>query len=226
MDTRSVYDQNFTPAQQEKIRTIFRDTAPALFDDLDKLKASIKSSEKPMSQRSFVDLGDEKTSAIIEFNAVIEALNALPVDALMIETDFQSKLTLLTKSTEALKNKLKLNGGWHALAILKHFIGTISEWVFYNTIILACAFSCGFIAGSFSGIVSANPLLVMLGACAGAGYGAVKGKEIAQWTPKISNYISSSMFALPSAYRADKANAIDQTVQQLQTRTGNTPHRS
>lgn len=123
-----------------------------------------------------------------------------------------------------MKTKLELNGGWYALSLLKKAVGTIAEGLFYYGIVLTYACGWGLISGGLFSMLTSNLIIGVMAAGMGAGYGAKVGRDRAeQWVPKVSDYISSCMFALPSAYRADKASSIDQTVQELQKRTAVTP---
>lgn len=100
MNMRSVCVEELTPDEQAKIRSIFREMAPALFDDLDKLKFSIKSLENKRSAHrsdSSLDLVDDKSSTA-EFNAIINALKELPTNVLMTDNAFQEKLSKLKVS--------------------------------------------------------------------------------------------------------------------------------
>lgn len=77
MNIRSVRYENLTLQEQSTIRALFTDKTEALFDDLDRLKASITELDQPSGffHRFFYD--EERDAVMPAFNNVIDALKNL-----------------------------------------------------------------------------------------------------------------------------------------------------
>lgn len=211
---QSVRDADFSADDQAALRSFFGpERVEAIIDDLDRLKAAIYTVDARVqnpSKNFWYNLWDPETddTGKNEFDRVINVLKSLDQSKVPSE---DSHISALKEATSALTKKLELKGAWYALSLAKKLIGTIGEALLYVGIPVSFGVGGAAVGSSLTG----NPLGTGIGLAGGVNVGI---NNTQKWTSSVSNYISSSALFLPSAFRANKAAALDAAVEKAQER--------